>query len=91
MCPSLSSSSPFDKRVKTTMLCDTFHLVGFEAQNKKKMKCEEEVVNKKRLLGIGKSGKKEKTNFDIKNCRVLTTLEGLADDEVKVLVEFEEE
>ena len=29
VCPSLSSSSPLDKQIKTTLLCDIFHLVGF--------------------------------------------------------------
>lgn len=29
VAPSLSSSSPYDKEVKTMLLCDTLHLVGF--------------------------------------------------------------
>lgn len=29
VAPSLSSSSPYDKQVKTKLLCDTLHLVGF--------------------------------------------------------------
>ena len=28
--PSLSSSSPLDKKIKTTLVCDTFNLVGFK-------------------------------------------------------------
>ncbi len=28
VCPSLSSSSPLDKQIKTMLLSDTFHLVG---------------------------------------------------------------
>jgi tubulin polyglutamylase TTLL4 len=29
VCPSLSSSSPLDKTIKTMLLCDILHLVGF--------------------------------------------------------------
>ena len=29
VAPSLSSSSPFDKTVKSMLLSDTFHLIGF--------------------------------------------------------------
>ena len=28
VCPSLSSSSPLDKQIKTMLLCDVLHLVG---------------------------------------------------------------
>jgi len=31
MCPSLSSSAKLDKRIKTSLLCDTFHLIGMKA------------------------------------------------------------
>jgi hypothetical protein len=34
------------------MLCDTFHLVGFEVADKKKSGKEEESFHKKRLLGL---------------------------------------
>ncbi|ETO10150.1 Tubulin-tyrosine ligase family protein [Reticulomyxa filosa] len=30
LLPSLSSSSPFDKRIKTTLMCDIFHCIGVE-------------------------------------------------------------
>ena len=30
MCPSLSSSSKLDKKIKTTLLCDVFHLIGIK-------------------------------------------------------------
>ena len=36
VCPSLSSSSPFDKIIKTTLLCDLFHLIGFQIYDRKK-------------------------------------------------------
>lgn len=36
VCPSLSSSSPLDKQIKTTLLCDILHLVGFQVYDRKK-------------------------------------------------------
>ena len=35
--PSLSSSSPFDKKVKTMLICDTLNLTGVHAYDRKKM------------------------------------------------------
>ena len=35
VAPSLSSSSPYDKQVKTLLLCDTLHLVGFKIFDRK--------------------------------------------------------
>jgi len=37
VCPSLSSSSPLDKTIKTKLLCDTLHLVGFVPFDRKKL------------------------------------------------------
>ena len=34
--PSLSSSSPFDKRIKTMLICDTLTLVGIRGYDKQK-------------------------------------------------------
>lgn len=34
--PSLSSSSPFDKRIKTMLICDTLTLVGIRGYDKNK-------------------------------------------------------
>lgn len=46
VAPSLSSSSPYDKKVKTTLLSDTMHLLGYNIFDRKKM--EEERRDKKR-------------------------------------------
>ena len=41
--PSLSSSSPFDKMVKTLLICDILNLVGVRGYDKKKVHaCAEE-------------------------------------------------
>ena len=37
VAPSLSSSSPYDKQVKTGLLCDVLHLVGFKVFDRKKV------------------------------------------------------
>jgi tubulin polyglutamylase TTLL4 len=34
--PSLSSSSPLDKKLKTTLMCDVFNLIGVQPRNCKK-------------------------------------------------------
>lgn len=52
VCPSLSSSSPYDKSVKTMLLCDTLHLVGFKLYDRKKMEEDKKKENKQRLLGF---------------------------------------
>ena len=35
VCPSLSSSSPLDKKIKTSLICDILNLVGFTPYDKK--------------------------------------------------------
>jgi tubulin polyglutamylase TTLL4 len=40
--PSLSSSSPFDKKVKTMLICDVLNLSGVYAYDRKKFQKEQE-------------------------------------------------
>jgi tubulin polyglutamylase TTLL4 len=35
VCPSLSSSSPMDRKIKHTLLTDVLNLIGIEYNNKK--------------------------------------------------------
>lgn len=37
MCPSLSSSSPMDRRIKHMLLTDTLNIIGMEYYSKKNM------------------------------------------------------
>ena len=37
VCPSLNSSSPLDKKVKTTVICDIMNLLGYVPYDKKKL------------------------------------------------------
>lgn len=58
VAPSLSSSSPYDKQVKTKLLCDTLHLVGFQPFDRKKVEDGKKKETRHRLLGFepGKHG-----------------------------------
>ena len=49
--PSLSSSSPFDKQVKSMLLSDTFHLLGFNIFDRKQILETKIHEKKKKLLG----------------------------------------
>lgn len=49
--PSLSSSSPFDKQVKSMLLSDTFHLLGFNIFDRKHILESKAIEKKKKLLG----------------------------------------
>ena len=53
--PSLSSSSPLDKKIKTTLICDTMNLIGIMPYDRKTYDREMENVLKKRLLGFDKA------------------------------------
>jgi len=52
--PSLSSSSPLDKKIKTTLITDTLNLIGVMPYDRKSYDKEMENVLKKRLLGLDK-------------------------------------
>jgi tubulin polyglutamylase TTLL4 len=52
--PSLSSSSPLDKKIKTTLICDTVNLIGVVPYDRKLYDREMENALKKRLLGFDK-------------------------------------
>jgi len=50
--PSLSSSSPLDKKIKTMLICDTLNLVGVTTYDRKKNQKDQETAVRNRLLGI---------------------------------------
>lgn len=68
VCPSLSSSSPLDKTIKTTLLCDILHLAGFQLYDRKKFEKDQERQAKHRLLGFEAQAKK-KDSKDLKDLR----------------------
>jgi hypothetical protein len=51
VAPSLSSSSPYDKTVKTMLLSDTMHLVGFNVMDRKQLEDERKREKKTQLGG----------------------------------------
>lgn len=57
--PSLSSSSPLDKKIKTVLICDTLNLVGTYPYDRKQYEKETEQTMKKRLLGLDRTNSKE--------------------------------
>ena len=50
--PSLSSSSPLDKQIKTMLLSDSLYLIGFRLLDRKKLEQEKAQNDKHRLLGF---------------------------------------
>ena len=94
VCPSFSSSSYLDKKVKTMMLSDAFHCIGIIPFDRKKLDKEEEKQTKNRLLGYeknkdaskGKLVKKETDSKDFKNQLETSTLE-----DITMLMEYDEE
>ena len=50
--PSLSSSSPMDKYIKTLLLSDSFYLTGFSIFDRKQLEKDQAKVEKQRLLGF---------------------------------------
>lgn len=52
--PSLSSSSPLDKTIKTMLICDTLNLVGIQTYDRQLYAKETEILLKKRLMGLDK-------------------------------------
>lgn len=57
--PSLSSSSPLDKKIKTVLICDTLNLIGVYPYDRKQYEKDTENLLKKRLLGLDKPNKSE--------------------------------
>ena len=60
--PSLSSSSPLDKKIKTVLICDTLNLIGVFPYDRKQYDKETEQTLKKRLLGLDRQHSKEEQN-----------------------------
>ena len=57
LLPSLSSSSPLDKRIKTTLMCDVFHCIGMEPIDIQQRKARKMKSSKsQRKMSTSKSG-----------------------------------
>ena len=50
VCPSLSLSSPFDKKIKTLVICDAFNTIGVQIYDRKQVEKEQEENLRKRIF-----------------------------------------
>lgn len=86
--PSLSSSSPMDKKIKNTLLTDILHLVGLVPYNSKKLEKERDAHTRRRLLGkVSKKPLRQRTARELLDC----TLEDLTEADLEVLCDLEDE
>jgi hypothetical protein len=74
VCPSLSSSSPLDKTIKTMLLCDILHCIGFQIYDRKKLEKEQDRINKQRLLGFDAQLKKQGSSIQPSDSNLIKTL-----------------
>lgn len=80
--PSLSSSSPMDKKIKTRLMCDVFNIIGIQIPNMVKVK--------KTATNIPK----QKAQARCRNINELLSLEdfkSLAKEDIEILINSEEE
>lgn len=97
MLPSLSSSSPFDKIVKTLLICDVLTLVGIRGYDKKKINGgpEEDKRNASKipnyLFSFVIEELKSMSLEELDNLRILSGEENLTSDELNVLMDHEDE
>ena len=93
--PSFSSSSPLDKKIKSMLMSDIFHLIGVQPYDKKTHGKIEEQKQKNRLLGLDKQSpirKAQKLNKDLADdIATHLNLDSLNLDEMTMLIEYEEE
>ena len=99
--PSLSSSSPLDKKIKTVLLCDTLNLIGVYPYDRKQYEKEMESILKKRLLGLDRPLKGEDAldlipeSYLQKIVKQLNkdadSANQLSEEDVNIIIEFEEE
>lgn len=84
--PSLSSSSAFDKRIKTMVVCDALTLVGIHGYDK--LKFREQAGSNQSLAPFQQSMTLEQLKY---NKGQLTGNEKLTGDEIEMLLDVEDE
>jgi len=87
VCPSLNSSSPIDRKIKTTLMCDIMNLIGIQPYNKKKF----EEDSKKRLLGLESRKHVAKNYYEIQDLDETNCLDKLSTDDWNILFDTDEE
>lgn len=88
--PSLSSSSPLDKLIKTTLLSDVFNIIGIVPYNRKKYMKDEEDKKAKYFLGLDN----KKIPYKSKNINDLKSTDAfdkLPEEDKELILYVEEE
>ena len=80
--PSLSSSSPFDKTIKTMLICDVMNLIGIRGYDKKKVK---------EMTGKVRQDERSMTMEEIEKIGKFTGEENLTMDDINILADHEDE
>ena len=81
VCPSLASSSPLDKQIKTALMCDIFTLSGIVPYDRVALEKEIEYIKTSRLYGFDKVTKFSHRNIGLLNaCNTLDDYNLSAED-----------
>jgi tubulin polyglutamylase TTLL4 len=88
--PSLSSSSPLDKKIKTTLMADIFNLIGIVPYDRKKYLKEEEDKKSKHFFGLSKNISLYKTK-NINSLKTADSFGELTEDDIELILYSEEE
>ena len=83
--PSLSSSSPFDKRIKTMLVCDSLTLVGIRGYDKTKFHAQST-----ELLGLAPFAQSMQYG-ELRQKQMFDGTEKLTKDELELLMDLDEE
>ena len=83
--PSLSSSSAFDKRIKTMVVCDALTLIGIRGYDKKKFHAQDT-----QTLGLAPFAQ-SMTYLQLKQLNKFTGNEQLSKDELELLMDLDDE
>jgi len=86
--PSFSSSSPFDKTLKTKLICDTLTIVGVKPTNHEKY--EQEEIKKMKSKTLGHNAEEDKSESNEKDINEIAS-DTIDDKDVNLIIEFEEQ
>lgn len=91
VCPSLASSSPLDKQIKTSLMCDIFTLANIVPYDRDLHQKEEEYKKSNRLYGIDKQSRLGHRNLGVLNgCANLENF-AFSSEDLEMLADSEED
>ena len=91
VCPSLASSSPLDKQIKTSLMCDIFTLSSIVPYDRLALEKEMEYIKSSRLYGFDKVSKLNYRNLGNLNCCNSLEEYSLSIDDFDLLAECDED